>query len=140
MCILLFEISSLISREMSNIYYWEKLTFLKLWFSRKKNLKTCTSFEEQKVTRCIRENAYFGIISFNCLSSTNLCLRSLFIYFAWEIKDLYQSTLFFFLIGIHSLLGWTATTRHWVTRKEAQKILQDPENLFRKNLQLKDVC
>ena len=28
--------------------------------------------------------------------------------------------------------GGTATTRHGVTRKEAQKILQDTENLFRK--------
>ena len=27
-----------------------------------------------------------------------------------------------------------------VTRKEAQKRLQDTENIFRKNLQLKDVC
>ena len=46
----------------------------------------------------------------------------------------------FFLIGIHSMLGWTATTRHEVTKKEAQKRLQYTENLFRKNLQLKDVC
>ena len=30
--------------------------------------------------------------------------------------------------------------RHKVTRKEAQKRLQGTENLFRKNLQLKDVC
>ena len=39
--------------------------------------------------------------------------------------------------------GRTATTRHGVTRKEAQKRitgLHDTENLFRKNLQLKDVC
>ena len=28
---------------------------------------------------------------------------------------------FLFLIGIHSMQGWTATTRHGVTRKEAQK-------------------
>ena len=48
--------------------------------------------------------------------------------------------LIFFLIGIHSMQGWTTTTRHGVTRKEAQKRLQDPENLFRKNLQLKDAC
>ena len=48
--------------------------------------------------------------------------------------------LFFFLIGIHPMQGWTATTRHGVTRKEAQKGLQGIENLFRKNLQLKDVC
>ena len=36
--------------------------------------------------------------------------------------------------------GGTATMRHGVTRKKAQKRLQDTENLFRKNLQLKDVC
>ena len=36
--------------------------------------------------------------------------------------------------------GLTATTRRGVTRKEAQKRLQGTENLFRKNLQLKDVC
>ena len=47
---------------------------------------------------------------------------------------------FFFLIGIHSMQDRTATTRHEITRKEAQKRLQDIENLFRKNLQLKDVC
>ena len=46
----------------------------------------------------------------------------------------------FFLIGIHSMLGWTATTWHGVTWKEAQKWLQDTENLFRKNLELKDGC
>ena len=32
--------------------------------------------------------------------------------------------------------GRTATMRHGVTKKEAQKILQGTENLFRKNLQL----
>ena len=46
----------------------------------------------------------------------------------------------FFLNGIHSMQGWTATTRHGVTRKETRKRLQDRDNLFRKNLQLKDVC
>ena len=34
----------------------------------------------------------------------------------------------FFLIGIYSMQGWTATTRHGVTRKKAQKRLQDTEN------------
>ena len=48
---------------------------------------------------------------------------------------------FFFFFNWASLLqGGAATTMHGVTRKEAQKILQDTENLFRKNLQLKDVC
>ena len=36
--------------------------------------------------------------------------------------------------------GWTATMRHGVTQKKAQQRLQDTENLFRRNLQLKDVC
>ena len=45
-----------------------------------------------------------------------------------------------FLIGIHSMQGYTATTRHGVTREKAQKRLQDTERLFRKNLLLKDVC
>ena len=34
----------------------------------------------------------------------------------------------------------TATTRSGVTRKEAQKRLQDKENPFRKKLQFKEVC
>ena len=34
---------------------------------------------------------------------------------------------------------WNATTSHRITRKEAQKRLQDTEDLFRNNLQLKDV-
>ena len=36
--------------------------------------------------------------------------------------------------------GLTATTRHGVTRKRSTKRLERTGNLFRKNLQLKDVC
>ena len=57
---------------MSSICYWEKLTFSKLRFSQKENLKKCTSFEEQKGTRYVWGNVYFGIIVFSCLSSTKL--------------------------------------------------------------------
>ena len=78
---------------MSNIYYWEKLTFSELRFSMKRNLKKCTSFDEQKVTRYIPGKAYFGIIVFSCLLSTNLCLRFLLICFAREIKSFNQSSL-----------------------------------------------
>ena len=78
---------------MSNIYYWEKLTFSKLLFSRKENLKKCTSFEEQKGTRYIRGNVYFGITVFSCISYTKPCLRFLLICFAQEIKGFYQSSL-----------------------------------------------
>ena len=41
--------------------------------------------------------------------------------------------------GIHSMQGWTATTRHRVTRKRSTKMLKHKGNRFRKNLQL-DVC
>ena len=46
----------------------------------------------------------------------------------------------FFLIGIHSMQGWTASTRHGVTRKRSTKRLEHIGNQFRKNLQIKDVC
>ena len=83
----------LLSKGFSNIYYWEKLTFSKLRFCRKENLKKCTSFEEQKGTSYIRENVYFGIIAFSCPLSTKLCLRCLLICFVREIKGSYQSSL-----------------------------------------------
>ena len=47
---------------MSDIYYWEKLTSSKLWFSQEENLKKCTSFKEEKGTSYIQGNVYFGII------------------------------------------------------------------------------
>ena len=43
----------------------------------------------------------------------------------------------FFLIGIHSMQDWTATTRHGVTRKRTTKRLKDTWNQITKNLQLK---
>ena len=46
----------------------------------------------------------------------------------------------FFLIGIHSTQGWTATTRHGVTRKRSTKRLKHTGNLLRKTLQLIGVC
>ena len=46
----------------------------------------------------------------------------------------------FFKIGIYSIQGWTATTRHGVTRKRNTKRLRHVWNRFRRNLQLKDVC
>ena len=56
-------------------------------------MKKCNSFEEQKGTRYIRENVYFGIIIFSCLSSTKPCLRFLLNCFVREIKGFYQSSL-----------------------------------------------
>ena len=69
MCVLLFDtfngcsssikVNKLIWKGMSNIYYWEKLTFSKLWFSLKENLKKCINFEEQKGTWYIPEHLYW---------------------------------------------------------------------------------
>ena len=70
----------------------ENLTFSKLRFSRKENLKKCTNFEEQKGTRYIWLNVYIGIIVFNCLSSTKQCLRFLLNCFIGKIKGFYQSS------------------------------------------------
>ena len=47
---------------------------------------------------------------------------------------------YLFLIGIHSMQGWTATIRHRLTRKRSTKILKHTGNLFTKNLQLIGVC
>ena len=59
---------------------------------RKENLKKCTSFE-QKGTRYIRGNVYFGIIVVSCLSSTKPYLRFFLVCFTREIKCSYQSSL-----------------------------------------------
>ena len=42
----------------------------------------------------------------------------------------------FFLIGIHSMHGWTSTARNGVARKRSTKRLKHTENLFRKELHL----
>ena len=78
---------------MSNSYYQEKLTFSKLRFHRKENLKKCTTFEVQKGTRYIRGKIYFGITVFSCLSSANSCLRFRLICFDRAKKGFYESSL-----------------------------------------------
>ena len=62
-------------------------------YTRKENLKKCTSFEEQKSTRYIRGNVYLGITVFSCLLSTNPYLRFLLICFARVIKGFYSRSL-----------------------------------------------
>ena len=63
------------------------------YISWKENLKKCSTFEEQKGIRYIRENFYFDIIIFSCLSSTKLCRRFLLNCFVREVKGFYQSSL-----------------------------------------------
>ena len=55
-------------------------------------MKKRTSFEEQKGTRYLRENLYFGII-FSCLLSSKSCLRFLLNCSVREIKGFYQISL-----------------------------------------------
>ena len=73
-------------------YYYEKLLFSKLHFYREEDLKKYTTFEEQKGTRYICRNIYFGTIASSCLSSTKPCLRFLLICFDQEIKGFCQSS------------------------------------------------
>ena len=51
------------------------------------------ALKSEKVQCIIRGNVHFGIIVFNCLSPTKLCLRFLLIYFPREIKGFYQGSL-----------------------------------------------
>ena len=39
----------------------------------------------------------------------------------FSLSEEWTNGIFFFLIGIHSMQGWTATTRHGVTRKKKRK-------------------
>ena len=85
MCVLLFDVFNRCS--LIKHLLLRKTDVLKsLIFSERK-------FEEQKGTRYIRGNGYFGIIVFICLSSTKQCLRYLLICFVREIKGFYQSSL-----------------------------------------------
>ena len=66
-----------INKVMPNIYYWEKLTFSKLRFSQKENLKKCTNFEEQKGTRYIR-GTYVLALSFSAFFRLQNCVSDFF--------------------------------------------------------------
>ena len=74
---------------MSNIYYWEKLTFSKLAgkvnFSKRKFKEMHQLWRAKRYT-VNSGNVYFGIIVFSCFSSSKSCLRFPSIIFAWEIN------------------------------------------------------
>ena len=83
------EINRWIRKGMSNIYYWEKLMFSKLSFSRKENLKKCNNFEEKKGTKYIRGTFILALTSsaFFCLHNLKLfCLgdKRLLSEFLWK--------------------------------------------------------
>ena len=102
MCVLLFdvcngcstsikEINRLIWKGMSNIYYWEKLTFSKLRFSRKDILKKCTNFKSKKIQGILGERLYWHYrlqLSF----VYKPCLRFVLNRFVRETKGFYQGS------------------------------------------------
>ena len=85
------EMNRLISKGMLNIYYWQKPTFSKLWFSQKKNAleRNPLALKSKKIKRLIQGNIYFGIIVFGRLSFKKPCLRFPSICFVQEIKGFY---------------------------------------------------
>ena len=85
------------------------------------------------VNREISKNYSNYLFNRATASASNVLLSAGAIIFVLYSKD-------FFLIGIHSMQGWAATTKHEVTRKRNTKRLRHTGNLFRKNIQLKDVC
>ena len=111
---------------------------------------------------CLNRNLFMKIakvinpVTFNTIFSWSFSVRHLLALFYYFLKTydnsflkvfiisqlifiIFQSFCFFFLIGIHSMQGWTATMRHGVTRKRSTKRLEHTGNLFRKNLQLKNM-
>ena len=80
MCVLLLDVFKHLLLKKVNIF-------------RKENLKKCTSFEEQKGTRCIRENVYFAINIFSCLPSQKIVSQISFNCFFRKREGFYQSSL-----------------------------------------------
>ena len=74
------------------------------------------------------------------LNKFGRCLYKNYALHTSQIRYRFLFMLYFFLIGIHSMQGWTATTRHGVKRKRSTKRLKHTGNLFRRNLQLIGVC
>ena len=56
-------------------------------------MKKCTNFEEQKGTRYIQGNVYFGIIVLSFLLSAKPLLRFFLLCITQKIKGFYQSSL-----------------------------------------------
>ena len=66
----------------------------------------------------------FSVLLFFLLITFSVFMHGFWFYFIynrWGSLDRPICYFVFFLIGIHSMQGWTATTRHGVTKKEAQK-------------------
>ena len=106
-CVLLFNvfngcytvINSLISKGMSNITIEKNVECLKRRFSRKENLKKCSSFERAKRYKIYSRKSLLRhyrlqlSVFYRLLLSTKLYFRFILICFAQEINRFYQSSL-----------------------------------------------
>ena len=85
------EINKLISKGMSNIYYWEKLTFSRLPFSWKKNWRNALALK--KVQGIFGWTFNLALSSSAVFFLQNSVSDYFLIRFALEIKGFYQSSL-----------------------------------------------
>ena len=110
----------------------------------------CISLENLSLVSNFRENAEFNLlilclmfIILGCLEHFSNDQRTgsvwdvLDMRYIWVFRKLQSFDIFF--KGINSTQGWTATTRHGITRKKIRKRLNHTGNLFRKNAHLKGV-
>ena len=98
---------------------------------------------ENNIKSNITEQVNESIISvresiINDLKGENKLLKKKVLNLVHKLSQSKAHIFFFYWDSLHQSL--TATTSYGVTRKEPQKRLQDKENLFRKKIQLKDVC
>ena len=111
------------------------------------NIRWCKLFgisHHKRTRKKISNITVVGTISLLCVK-TWVALNWLpditnYSYCLLDLVFVLENIYMYFLIGIHSMQGWKATIRHGVIRKRNTKRLQHTGNLFRKNLQLKDVC
>ena len=111
----------------------------------------CISLENLSLVSNFRENAEFNLlilclmfIILGCLEHFSIGERTGSV---WDVLDMRYIWVFrklqsfdnIFFKGINSTQGWTATTKHGITRKKIRKRLNHTGNLFRKNVHLKGV-
>ena len=119
-------------------------------FNTSSNAKIVSHHLIMNLSRMIVGNIWTLISSSNCVGGINLNHCYLRIFHPIAIMQLHnglkrsspssKSLPEFFLIGNHSMQGWTATARHRVKRKRKAKRWKHTGNLFRKNLQLIGIC
>ena len=106
-----------------------------------------TTFNMSGATECIKDFLR-GLACWSCLQAEVFChiwsllgfrkAPFMILIFSWYSEQ--TDYIFFVLFWIHSMQGWTATTKHGVTRKRSTERLEHTRNLVRKNLQLIGVC